>query len=84
MASILMNVVPAPIPNGTDNFNTMIRIDCPFCGERDHSEFSYGGDASVEYPPLDAPADQWLEAVFQRENIDGVQFETWQLSLIHI
>ena len=73
-----MNVVPAPIPNGTDNFNKMIRIDCPFCGERDHSEFSYGGDASVKYPPLDAPADQWLEAVFQRENIDGVQFETWQ------
>ncbi|NBQ83840.1 MAG: sarcosine oxidase subunit delta, partial [Alphaproteobacteria bacterium] len=23
----------------------MIRIDCPFCGLRDHSEFSYGGDA---------------------------------------
>ena len=56
----------------------MIRINCPFCGERDHSEFSYGGDASVKYPPLDAPAEQWLEAVFQRENIDGVQFETWQ------
>ena len=56
----------------------MIRINCPFCGERDHSEFSYGGDASVKFPPLDAPAEQWLEAVFQRENIDGVQFETWQ------
>ncbi|GIS89457.1 MAG: hypothetical protein CM1200mP18_21670 [Gammaproteobacteria bacterium] len=41
----------------------MIRINCPFCGERDHSEFSYGGDASV-ISPLDAPAEQWLEAVF--------------------
>ncbi|MBT6350067.1 MAG: hypothetical protein HOJ50_12985 [Proteobacteria bacterium] len=28
----------------------MLRISCPFCGVRDHSEFSYGGDASVEYP----------------------------------
>jgi sarcosine oxidase subunit delta len=55
----------------------MIRIHCPFCGVRDHSEFSYGGDASVEYPSLDAAVDDWLEAVFERENIDGVQFETW-------
>ena len=56
----------------------MIRIPCPFCGERDHSEFSYGGDASIEYPALDAPAEDWLQAVFQRENIRGVQTETWQ------
>jgi len=56
----------------------MLRIPCPFCGFRDHSEFSYGGDASVEYPALDAPESEWVEAVFQRENLDGVQFETWQ------
>ena len=28
----------------------MIRIKCAYCGERDHSEFSYGGDASINYP----------------------------------
>ena len=55
----------------------MIRIECPFCGERDHSEFSYGGDASITYPPLDAPADVWHDAVFLRENICGRQSETW-------
>lgn len=55
----------------------MIRINCPFCGERDHSEFTYGGDGSIEYPALDAPAEQWVEAVFQRENIRGVQTESW-------
>ena len=55
----------------------MIRIPCPFCGERDHSEFSYGGDGSIRYPALDAPAEEWLNAVFQRENIRGVQTETW-------
>ena len=56
----------------------MIRIHCPFCGERDHSEFTYGGDASVKYPALDAPADEWHQAVFARDNIRGVQLETWQ------
>ena len=56
----------------------MIRIPCPFCGERDHSEFGYGGDASVAYPPLDAPAAEWAQAVFLRENPRGMQAETWQ------
>ncbi len=55
----------------------MIRINCPFCGERDHSEFAYGGDASVQYPALDAPAEEWHEAVFLRQNIRGKQAETW-------
>ncbi len=55
----------------------MIRIPCPFCGERDHSEFTYGGDASIEYPALDAPAEAWLRAVFERENPRGRQIETW-------
>ena len=55
----------------------MIRINCPFCGERDHSEFTYGGDASIEYPPLDGSAEAWHDAVFLRENIRGVQRETW-------
>ncbi len=56
----------------------MIRINCPFCGERDHSEFSYGGDGSIVYPSLDAPAEEWSAAVFQRENIRGMQTESWQ------
>lgn len=55
----------------------MIRIPCPYCGERDHSEFTYGGDGSITYPPLGAPVKDWLEAVFQRKNIRGVQTETW-------
>jgi len=55
----------------------MIRIPCPFCGERDHSEFTYGGDGSINYPELNAPKEVWLEAVFQRENICGLQIETW-------
>ena len=56
----------------------MIRIPCPFCGERDHSEFGSGGDGSIVYPALDAPAADWLKAVFERENPRGRQTETWQ------
>ena len=55
----------------------MIRINCPFCGERDHSEFTYGGDASIEYPALDAPMEAWHDAIFLRDNLRGMQAETW-------
>jgi len=56
----------------------MLRIHCPFCGERDHSEFAYGKDATVTYPPLDASLDDWHDAVFLRDNLRGAQTETWQ------
>lgn len=56
----------------------MIRINCPFCGPRDHSEFSYGGDGSITYPALDASIEEWHDAVFLRENKRGPQIETWQ------
>ena len=69
-----MNVEPAPIQSCTVN---MIRIKCPYCGERDHSEFTYGGDASIKYPELDASVKEWVKAIFFRKNIRGVQKETW-------
>ena len=55
----------------------MIIIPCPFCGDRDHSEFSYGGDATVSYPPLEASADEWHDAVFLRKNPRGPHTEYW-------
>ena len=55
----------------------MIRIKCPYCGERDHSEFTYGGDASIQYPSLDGTEKEWVEAIFFRKNIFGRQLETW-------
>ena len=56
----------------------MIRITCPFCGTRDHTEFSYEGDATVEYPALDASEDAWFEAVFLRDNPRGWHREYWR------
>ncbi len=54
----------------------MIRIKCPYCGERDHSEFSYGGEAHIIRLVLDASESEWTEAIFFRENIRGIQKET--------
>ena len=58
----------------------MLRIPCPFCGLRDHTEFTYIGDANVEMPALDASEDAWFEAVFLRQNARGPTLEMWQHS----
>lgn len=55
----------------------MFRIHCPYCGDRDQLEFSYGGDATVAEPALDAPEDDWFEAVYQRDNPRGPHLEYW-------
>ncbi|MEM9145272.1 MAG: sarcosine oxidase subunit delta [Pseudomonadota bacterium] len=55
----------------------MLRIPCPFCGLRDHTEFVYEGDATVDYPALDASEQAWYEAVFLRRNPRGAHFEYW-------
>ena len=56
----------------------MLRITCPFCGARDHSEFAYEGDATVKYPDLAAGEAEWFEAVYLRENPRGPHLEYWQ------
>ncbi|MEM7057439.1 MAG: sarcosine oxidase subunit delta [Pseudomonadota bacterium] len=56
----------------------MIRINCPFCGVRDQTEFTYEGDATVDYPPLDASEEEWFDAVFLRDNPRGVHREYWR------
>ena len=56
-----------------------MRIPCPFCGERDGSEFSYLGDASVPRPDPaaeDAEA-RFFEAVYLRANPAGEMQELW-------
>ncbi|HTB39101.1 MAG TPA: sarcosine oxidase subunit delta [Reyranella sp.] len=56
----------------------MLRIACPHCGTRDHTEFTYGGDATVKRPSADAPMASWHEAVYLRSNPRGVHGELWQ------
>jgi len=56
-----------------------MRIQCPFCGERDASEFTYWGDASFRRPDpesSDAGA-KFFEAVYLRHNPAGPHEEFW-------
>lgn len=56
----------------------MLRIDCPFCGLRNHHEFTYLEDGSVTMPDLSEAAEEaWYEAVFLRENPRGTHIEDW-------
>ena len=55
-----------------------MRITCPICGERGVAEFVYGGDATIERPPLDAPVEDWQRAIYARENPRGSHAEYWQ------
>ena len=57
----------------------MFVINCPFCGEREQSEFKAGGEAHIVRPkqPTELSDDEWAEYLFMRKNIKGVQFERW-------
>ncbi len=56
----------------------MLRLDCPFCGLRDHDEFSYLEDGSVQMPSFENTSEAaWFEAVFLRDNPRGKHVELW-------
>ena len=56
----------------------MMRIPCPWCGERPDSEFAAGGEAHIVRPdPNTTGAPQWGEYLYFRENLKGVQRERW-------
>ena len=57
----------------------MLVIDCPYCGPRDQSEFSNGGEAHVKRPDgsQDISDREWGEYVFIRSNPKGLFYERW-------
>lgn len=54
----------------------MLLIPCPNCGERDESEFDYGGRA-ISYPELTASQAEWHQVIHLRENPRGEIEEYW-------
>ena len=48
----------------------MILIECPYCGEREQSEFTNGGEAHVIRPknPESVSDKEWGQYVFYRSN----------------
>ena len=57
----------------------MILIDCPYCGEREQSEFTNGGEAHVIRPknPEALSDKEWGQYVFYRSNPKGIFYERW-------
>ena len=60
-----------------------MRINCPHCGDRDVSEFTYLGDATLTRPNSDiapsgeAQADAFHDYVYLRDNPEGTHREHW-------
>ena len=57
----------------------MLQINCPWCGQRDETEFHYGGEAHVPYPedPFELDDQQWARYLFYRANPRGLLSERW-------
>jgi heterotetrameric sarcosine oxidase delta subunit len=55
----------------------MLRISCPYCGERDEPEFTFGGPTHVTRPTPEVDDATWTSYLFTRENPVGVHFERW-------
>jgi len=54
----------------------MLLIPCPHCGERDESEFDYGGRA-LALPALEADTDNWNEALHFANDSEDCVDEHW-------
>jgi sarcosine oxidase subunit delta len=57
----------------------MFLIRCPNCGERDLSEFTYGGEAHNARPTTSETMSdaEWAGFVFLRSNPKGIMAERW-------
>ena len=57
----------------------MFLIQCPWCGPRDESEFTYGGPPGMAYPDEPNAMDDaaWARFLFVRANDKGWYRERW-------
>ena len=57
----------------------MFIINCPYCGDRDQTEFSCHGEAHIARPTntKDMTDEQWGDYVFFRTNPKGYHRERW-------
>lgn len=60
----------------------MLLINCPFCGERAESEFSYGGEAGITRSKVTEKLSdaEWADYLFMRTNPRGEYRELWNHS----
>ncbi|HXC88857.1 MAG TPA: sarcosine oxidase subunit delta [Stellaceae bacterium] len=56
----------------------MLLIPCPWCGERDETEFRYGGEAHISRAdPVASDDKAWADYLYMRNNPKGVIAERW-------
>lgn len=57
----------------------MLLIACPWCGPREESEFTCGGEAHIARPKTPEQLDDtaWGDYVFMRKNPKGLHYERW-------
>nr|WP_083332515.1 sarcosine oxidase subunit delta [Hyphomonas sp. Mor2] len=57
----------------------MLKINCPYCGERAEVEFRCGGESHIQRPGPHNEVDEraWAEYLFYRDNPKGIHFERW-------
>ena len=57
----------------------MLQIPCPWCGVRNQSEFTYGGEAHIVRPkdPESLSDAEWADYLFMRKNPRGPHLEQW-------
>ncbi len=57
----------------------MLLINCPWCGPREETEFTCGGEAHIVRPlePDTLTDEEWADYLFMRKNIKGDQNEQW-------
>lgn len=57
----------------------MLLIECPWCGPRDETEFTCGGEAHRVRPadPAALSDAQWADFLFMRRNTKGAHRERW-------
>lgn len=58
----------------------MLRIPCPWCGERDETEFHFGGQSLIARPEETVDDRAWGDYLFFRDNPKGRHWERWQHS----
>ena len=57
-------------------------IPCPWCGERDESEFSFGGEAHLERPQESCSDKEWTEYIFMQKISKGSKRNAGFISMV--
>lgn len=61
----------------TSSEGRVMIIQCPHCGTRDSSEFTFRGEASRNRPAYEDGTSAFCDYVYHRDNVAGVGEEHW-------